>query len=107
MSTLPEGEENHRLDHQELQHGAVGAEQLPGGEVKEEEGVQGQAHGEVVDDGHVQVTAGNAEEEETGNRFYRDKDCCGSLSTARQKHPPLPVGGAPMAAWLHYAKRRF
>lgn len=57
--TLPEGEEDNRLDHQELEHGAVRAEQLPGGEVKEEEGVQRQANGDVVDDGHVQVTASN------------------------------------------------
>lgn len=68
MPTLPEGEENDRLDHQELEHGAVGAEQLTGGEVKEEEGVQRQADRDVVDDGHVQVTAGNAEEEETEKR---------------------------------------
>ncbi len=40
--TLPEGEEDDRLDHQELEHGAVRAEQLPGGEVEEEEGVQRQ-----------------------------------------------------------------
>lgn len=64
--TLPEGEEHHRLHHQELEHGAVGAEQLTGGEVKEEEGVQGQADGDVVDDARVQVAAGNAEEEGTG-----------------------------------------
>lgn len=66
--TLPEGEEDDRLHHQELEHGAVGAEQLTGGEVKEEEGVQGQADGDVVDDAHVQVPAGNAEEEETQMR---------------------------------------
>lgn len=62
--TLPEGEEDDRLDHQELEHGAVRAEQLPGGEVKEEEGVQRQANGDVVDDGDVQVTAGNTVERE-------------------------------------------
>lgn len=62
--TLPEGEEDDRLDHEELEHGAVRAQQLPGGEVEEEEGVQGQANGDVVDDGHVQVTAGNTVEKE-------------------------------------------
>lgn len=41
--TLPEGQEDDRLDHEELEHGAVGAEQLPGGKVEEEEGVEGQA----------------------------------------------------------------
>lgn len=68
MPTLPEGEENDRLDHQELEHGAVGAEQLSGGEVKEEECVQRQANRDIVDDGHVQVTAGNTGEEETEER---------------------------------------
>lgn len=57
--TLPEGEEDDRLDHEELEHGAVRAEQLPGGEVEEEQGIQRQADGDVVDDGDVQVTAGN------------------------------------------------
>lgn len=62
--TLPEGQEDDRLDHQELEHGAVRAEQLPGGEVEQEEGVQRQADGDVVDDGDVQVTAGNTVERE-------------------------------------------
>lgn len=69
--TLPEGEEDDRLDHEELEHGAVRAEQLPGGEVKEEEGVEGQANGDVVDDGHVQVTAGNAVEREGRQKDVR------------------------------------
>lgn len=63
--TLPEREEDDRLDHQELEHGAVRAEQLPGGEVKEEEGIERQANRDVVDDGHVQVTAGNTVERES------------------------------------------
>lgn len=58
---LPEGEEDDRLDHEELEHGAVRAEQLPRGEVKEEQGIQRQTDGDVVDDGDVQVTAGNIE----------------------------------------------
>lgn len=60
--TLPEGEEDDRLDHEKLEHGAVRAQQLPGGEVEQEEGVQRQADGDIVDDGHVQVTAGNTAE---------------------------------------------
>lgn len=51
--TLPEREEDDRLDRQELEHGAVRAEQLPGGEVKQEEGVEGEADRDVVDDAHV------------------------------------------------------
>lgn len=57
--TLPEGEEDDGLDHEELEDGAVGTEQLPRGKVEEEEGVEGQADGDVVDDGDVQVTTGN------------------------------------------------
>lgn len=72
--TLPEGEEDDRLDHEELEHRAVRAEQLPGGEVKEEEGVEGQANRDVVDDGHVQVTAGNTVERED-----RQKDVRGAI----------------------------
>lgn len=62
LPTLPEGEKDNWLDHEELEHGAVGAEQLPGGEIKQEEGIEGQADRDVVDDGHIQVTAGNTEE---------------------------------------------
>lgn len=51
--TLPEGQEDNRLHHEELQHGAVRTEQLPRGEVKEEESVQRQANRDVVDDGYV------------------------------------------------------
>ena len=60
--TLPEGEEDDGLHHEELEHGAEGAEQLAGGEVEEEEGVQRQADGDVVHDGDVQVTPGDTEE---------------------------------------------
>lgn len=61
--TLPEGQKDDRLDHEELEHGPVGAEQLPGGEVEEEEGVEGQADRDIVDDGDVKVAAGDAVEE--------------------------------------------
>lgn len=57
--TLPEGEKNDGLDHEELEDGAVGAKQVPGGKVEEEEGIEGQADGDVVDDGHVEVAAGD------------------------------------------------
>lgn len=55
LLTLPEGEEDDRFDHEELEQGAVGVEQVPGGEVEEEEGVERQADWDVVDDGHIQV----------------------------------------------------
>lgn len=57
--TLPEGEEDDGLDHEELEDGAVGAEQLPCGEVEEEESVKSQADGDVVDDGHIEVPTGD------------------------------------------------
>lgn len=56
---MPEGEEDDGLDHEELEHGAVGDEQVAGGEVEEEESVEGQADGDVVDDGHVEVATGH------------------------------------------------
>lgn len=58
--TLPEGEEDDRLDHEELEHRVVRNEQLARGEVEEEERVQRQADGDVVDDGDVQVAARHA-----------------------------------------------
>lgn len=63
-STLPKGQEDDRFDHEELEHGVVRAEQLSGGKVKQEEGVEREADGDVVDDGHVQVTAGNTANED-------------------------------------------
>ena len=45
---MPEGKKDDRLDHEELEDRAVRAEQLPGGKVEEEEGVEGQADGDVV-----------------------------------------------------------
>lgn len=57
---MPEGKKDDRLDHEELEDGAVRAEQLSGGKVEEEEGIEGQADGDVVDDGHVEVAAGDA-----------------------------------------------
>lgn len=57
--TLPEGEEDDGLDHEELEDGAIGTEQLPCGEVEEEESVKSQADGDVVDDGHVEVPTGD------------------------------------------------
>lgn len=41
--TLPEGQKDDGLDHEELEDRAVGTQQIPGGEVEEEEGVKGQA----------------------------------------------------------------
>lgn len=87
--TLPEGEEDDGLDHEELEDGAIGAEQVPGGKVEEEEGVEGQADGDVVDDGHVEVAAGDTVGTRKilwlGQSFLRDVGA--SL-------PPLPLQDA-------------
>lgn len=66
--TLPEGEEDDRLDHEELEHRAVWDEQFTCGEVEEEESVERQADGDVVDNGHIEVTASN-----TGGERRREK----------------------------------
>lgn len=51
--TLPEGQEDDRLDHEEFKDRAVGTEQFPGGEVEEEEGVESQTDRNVVNDCHI------------------------------------------------------
>lgn len=55
--TLPEGEENYCLDSDELEYWLKRAQQVHGGEVEEEEGIERQAHREVVNDGDVEVAA--------------------------------------------------
>lgn len=60
LLTLPEGEKDDWLDHEELEHGVVRDEQLTCGEVEEEESVERQTDGDVVDNGHVQVAASHA-----------------------------------------------
>lgn len=54
-STLPEGEEDDRLDDAELEHWVVCTEEFMCSEVEEKESVESQADGDVVDDGDVQV----------------------------------------------------
>lgn len=55
--TLPEGEEDDCLDGEELQDWLEGLQEVSGGKVEEEERVEGQADGGVVDQGHIQVAA--------------------------------------------------
>lgn len=52
---LPEGQEDHRLDREELEHGFERREQVARGKVEEVEPVQGQRDADVVDDGRVDV----------------------------------------------------
>ena len=58
--TLPEREEDDGLDGEEFEDGLKGLQQLPGGRVEEEQGVQRQADRGVVDEGDVQVAAADA-----------------------------------------------
>lgn len=53
--TLPEGEKDDWLDHEEFEHGVVRDKQFTCRKVEEEESVEGQADGNVVDNGHIQV----------------------------------------------------
>lgn len=57
VPTLPEGEEDDRLDGTELEDRLIGTEEFPCGEVEEEKSVQGQTNGDVINDGDVQVPA--------------------------------------------------
>lgn len=68
--TLPEGEKDDWLDHEELEHGVVRDEQFTRGKVKEEESVERQTDGDVVDDSHIQVATSHA-----GGERYRNKEC--------------------------------
>lgn len=101
--TLPEGEKNDGLDHEELEDGAVGAEQVPGGKVEEEEGVEGQADRDVVDDGHVEVAAGHTGGTGSvlwlGQSLWRDKKPTSRLCPASMP-TPMVLSKAPQAV-LH------
>lgn len=67
---MPKGKKDDWFNHEKFEHGAVGAEQVSGGEVEEEESVQGQADWDIVDDGHVQIPTGHTvtKESEPGNQ---------------------------------------
>lgn len=43
VPTLPEGEEDDGLDGEELEDGLKGLQELPGGKVEKEQGIEGQA----------------------------------------------------------------
>lgn len=67
--TLPEGEEDDRFHHEELEDWAVGTQKLTCGKVEKEEGIQCQADRNVVDDRHVEVAAGYTEESKHTNTW--------------------------------------
>ena len=59
---MPEGEEDDRLDGEELDDGIERSQHLACGVVEQVERVQRQRHAEVVDDGDVEVATGGAVE---------------------------------------------
>lgn len=59
--TLPEGQENHRLDGAELEHRVERRQQVPRGKVEQIQPVQGQRHRDVVDHRDVDVATVSAE----------------------------------------------
>jgi hypothetical protein len=61
LLTLPEGQENDGLDGAELEDRVEGSEKITRSVVKEEQAVQSQTDGNVVDHCDVDVTLGQAE----------------------------------------------
>ena len=74
---MPEGQEDDRLDNAELEDRVVWAEQLLGGRVEENESIQGQSDGDVVDYCDVQVASSRSA---TKNNMLQTKPekyrCC-------------------------------
>lgn len=86
--TLPEGEEDDGLDGEEFEDGFKGLQELPGGEVEEEQGVESQADGDVVDEGDVEVAAvdAGARAGAGGSGRAPRPPHCPSLGTNRDVH---------------------
>lgn len=92
--TLPEGEEDDGLDGEELEHRLEGPQQLPGGEVEEEQGVERQADGGVVDEGDVEVAAVDAADEGSGRSGGHGRASNDQTGTLPPKAQEAPRGGA-------------
>lgn len=54
---MPEREEDDTLNGEELEYRVVRLEYMLSSEVEEEESVEGERDGHVVDDGYVQISA--------------------------------------------------
>lgn len=83
--TLPEREEDDGLDGEELEDRLKGPQELPGGEVEKEQCVEGQADGDVVDEGDIEVAA-----VDTGTR----------AGEGVRRRPCPPVPSPPVSAVL-------
>lgn len=72
--TLPEGQEDDRLDGEEFEHRLVRPEQVTGCKEEEEESVESQADGEVVDDGDVKVSSIYAAQKHTNKQTNKQNE---------------------------------
>lgn len=63
---MPKGEEDDSLDGEKLQDWLERSQKLHGGEVEEEQGIEGQADREVVDDGNIKVSTMDAGKQSIG-----------------------------------------
>jgi len=54
---LPEGEEDHHLDHCKLQQGVEGRQELVGAEVEQQQCIQSRRVGKIVNDGDPEIPA--------------------------------------------------
>lgn len=66
---MPEGQEDDGFNCEKFEHRFVRPEQVAGGKVKEEESVEGQADGDVVDDCDVKVSSIRTAQEEKTKSF--------------------------------------
>lgn len=55
---MPEGQENDWFDSEELPDGIIWTQQFPGGEIEQEQCVEGQTDGHIVDQGDIQEPRG-------------------------------------------------
>lgn len=64
--TLPERQENDWFDSEELPDRIIWTQQFPGGKIKQEQSVEGQTDGHIVDQGDVQESWGRPTNSQSG-----------------------------------------
>lgn len=64
--TLPERQENDWFDSEELPDRIIWTQQFPGGEIKQEQSVEGQTDRHIVDQGDVQESRGRPTNSQSG-----------------------------------------
>lgn len=67
--TLPEGEKDNWLNHEELEHRVVRDKQFTCGKVEQEESIERQTDRDVVDNGHIQVATSHTERERDAEKL--------------------------------------